>query len=163
MSQFEGKRIYAEQFEDGESSSLNLSAGEYGVHEGNWYAVTPNGYHANLKGHNVEEHEDGTISVKWMDIRGGDNKGWQGCINNGVWESEHYSPYTDQHMLPTVSTQPPEESNDEPDPPTSDSPHSDLPLDTAEGDEDEPDEPVPAPEFDDEEEKKPAKKKSKKK
>ena len=44
---------------------LLLEPGAYGKHpvSGDWMACTPNGHLGNLKGHEVTEHEDGTITV----------------------------------------------------------------------------------------------------
>ena len=40
-----------------------LMSGEYGKWDDTWWASTPNGLAANLAGHEVTEHADGTITV----------------------------------------------------------------------------------------------------
>lgn len=70
---------------DGHSGHL-LQPGEYVKHEsGFFYACSPTGLLANLGGHTVDEHEDGTITA-WPSIRVwcGD-KEWHGYLKRGVW------------------------------------------------------------------------------
>ena len=52
-----------------------------------WYAMTPNGHLGNLSAHEVEEHEDGTITVS-PSIRVSDHTGelYHGFLRRGVWE-----------------------------------------------------------------------------
>lgn len=47
------------------TATVSLEPGEYAKYpDGTWYACTPNDMLANLKAHQVTEHEDGTISVQ---------------------------------------------------------------------------------------------------
>ena len=64
-------------------------AGEYGKGmDGKWYCVPPNAPDliGNLSGHEVVEHEDGTITVS-PSILIGDRRGasWHGYLEHGVW------------------------------------------------------------------------------
>ena len=74
------------------------NAGEYGKldHDGrawSWYGCTPNGLLANLCGHEVEEHPDGTISVTpSILVNGGRHTErnpavgtWHGYLERGIW------------------------------------------------------------------------------
>ena len=56
-----GHRVRPKEGED----HLLLEPSAYGKHpvSGDWMACTPNGHLGNLKGHEVTEHEDGTITV----------------------------------------------------------------------------------------------------
>ncbi len=50
-----------------------------------WFAMTPDGRLANLGGHVVVEHVDGSISVS-PSILVSDSRGsWHGFLVNGVW------------------------------------------------------------------------------
>lgn len=76
-----------------------LQPGEYGksLVNGRWYACTPNGHLGNLGGHDVTEHDDGTITVfpsiliseQRQDERGTwtDRELWHGYLERGVWRS----------------------------------------------------------------------------
>lgn len=87
-----------------EWSAQLLAPGEYAkLPDGTWYAETPNGHTANLALHNVEEHDDGTITAspsilvsapddgKWTTtedalhhpVRG--KALWHGHLTHGVW------------------------------------------------------------------------------
>lgn len=57
-----------------------------------WKAISPNGLLINLKGHHVDEHEDGTISVIPTATRSNSilvstrtGQSWHGYINQGTW------------------------------------------------------------------------------
>lgn len=52
----QGRRI---AWEDGLCTPGDYAKAPVGV----WHAITPNGHGANLSAHQVEEHEDGTITV----------------------------------------------------------------------------------------------------
>lgn len=86
-----GRRLCCEPFGH---PSLSCEPGDYWEsHEGWWYAITPNGLYANLKGHAVTEHEDKTISVTpSIRVRGHDAAGlkdvlWHGYLERGVWRT----------------------------------------------------------------------------
>lgn len=85
-----GERVYAK---DGD---LWLKPGEYGINprDGIWYACTPSGLWGNLAGHEVTEHEDGTITVSPSILVTGhaDEDGnpiekvvWHGYLEHGEW------------------------------------------------------------------------------
>ena len=63
--------------------------GDYMQHaSGTWYAMTPNGYLANLAAHDVIEHEDGTITVSpSILVRNHDGEQWHGFLDRGVWRA----------------------------------------------------------------------------
>jgi hypothetical protein len=53
-----------------------------------FYAMTPNGLYANLAGHNVIEHDDGTITVTPSILCRQPSVGeWHGFLERGVWRS----------------------------------------------------------------------------
>lgn len=69
-----------------------FAPGDYGRHpgDGSWHARTPNGHLGNLSGHEVVEHEDGTISVSPSILvttreHGADVELWHGYLERGVW------------------------------------------------------------------------------
>lgn len=79
---------------DGTDWSSDLSPGSYWRLDGHWYALTPNGELANLSGHTVTEHEDGTITASPSILVStcSPNKGtmvelWHGWLERGVWRS----------------------------------------------------------------------------
>lgn len=63
--------------------------GAYGFCDGSWYCCTPNGLAGNLKLHQVEEHEDGTISVSpSIEVSSGPHAVldyWHGFLKRGIW------------------------------------------------------------------------------
>ncbi len=92
MTKTEGKRVYCE----GDDETPLLEPGAYGIHprDGGWYACTPNGHLGNLKGHEVTEHEDGTITVtpsilvvKPGTLNNAQKNLWHGFLEKGVWRS----------------------------------------------------------------------------
>jgi hypothetical protein len=53
-----------------------------------WVCTTPNGHHGSLDGHDVIEHEDGTITVSpSILIKGGPDweELWHGYLEHGDW------------------------------------------------------------------------------
>jgi hypothetical protein len=66
-----------------------MQPGDYGKYEGVWYCRPP-WKHAlgNLAKHQVEEHEDGTITVSPSILIkcGGDIGEWHGYLRKGVWD-----------------------------------------------------------------------------
>lgn len=64
--------------------------GDYGRWREMWFCRTPTGATGNLTGHEVEEHEDGTITVKpSILVHGGSGEyggtPWHGYLERGVW------------------------------------------------------------------------------
>lgn len=72
----------------GDRYGLLFDPGDYGQINGIWHACTPNGHLANLSGHSVAEHEDGTITVS-PSIRVSNQEGelWHGFLEHGTWRS----------------------------------------------------------------------------
>lgn len=66
-----------------------FQSGEYGkISDGNWYCCPPDSdLVGNLSGHEVVEHEDGTISVT-PSILISSHKGesWHGWLTYGKWQ-----------------------------------------------------------------------------
>jgi len=65
--------------------------GDYGKdpRNGHWMALTPNGMLADLSGHEVTEHGDGTItvspSIRVTQPHGYELKVWHGFLEKGLW------------------------------------------------------------------------------
>lgn len=64
--------------------------GAYGLFHDTWRGKTPGGHGCNLAGHDVTEHEDGTITVSpsiAVSTRraGQDIRLWHGYLERGVW------------------------------------------------------------------------------
>ena len=78
-----GKRVYPNS-----EGHLLLKEGEYGKgNNGVWYA-RPHGNHAgSLDGHEVKEHEDGTITVSPSILINNGRSEWHGYLRQGVWET----------------------------------------------------------------------------
>ena len=82
MKTYPGTRVH---FED----AISLREGEYGKDpkSGVWYCRPVGEHLGNLRGHQVEEHEDGTITVRpsilLMDCEG--NHLWHGFLTRGEW------------------------------------------------------------------------------
>jgi hypothetical protein len=79
-----GKRV---EF-DPSDPRKHLQPGDYGkAPDGTWYARPPwEGGNANLQGHKVTEHADGTITVEpSIKVEAGFGYVWHGFLENGVW------------------------------------------------------------------------------
>jgi hypothetical protein len=67
-----------------------MAPGDYGRAraDGMWVCRTPNGRGGNLSGHEVIEHEDGTITVS-PSILVSSERGeeWHGFLEHGIWRS----------------------------------------------------------------------------
>lgn len=81
-----GRRLNADS--SGEYRWPDVQPGDYFTYKGQWYASTPTGLRCNLSGHQVTEHEDGTITVSPSILvnRGQENE-WHGFLERGVWRS----------------------------------------------------------------------------
>lgn len=67
-----------------------FAPGDYGRLSTTWIACTPNGALGNLSGHDVVEHEDGTITVSpsiLVTEVGSGRELWHGWLERGVWRS----------------------------------------------------------------------------
>ena len=66
---------------------VSFAPGDYGRVNGIWHACCPRGHLGNLGGHEVVEHEDGTITVSpSILITDGETKDqWHGFLEHGVW------------------------------------------------------------------------------
>lgn len=82
-----GKRIYPD-LKNGEHFPL-LNDGEYRKCDGYFFAQAPNGGGlANLRAHQVTEHEDGSITVSpSILIKDGTGKEWHGFLEHGIWRT----------------------------------------------------------------------------
>lgn len=70
----------------GEEIDRRVLPGTFWPLGGAWYASTPNGLLANLRGHTVTEHDDGTITVSpSIKVTGEGGKTWHGHLIRGVW------------------------------------------------------------------------------
>jgi hypothetical protein len=73
---------------DGISPHL-FQTGDYGLWDGEWYGMSPNGLLAGLAKHQITIHEDGTITVSPSILVRGSPPGeqsWHGYLKRGVWE-----------------------------------------------------------------------------
>ncbi len=78
-----GRRVYPKSTERG---VLDSEAGDYFKgDDGFWYAKTPNGLNANLSAHQIEEHEDKTVSVQPSILVNNSSATWHGFLTRGVW------------------------------------------------------------------------------
>lgn len=77
-----GRRVYPD-----DEGQLRLAPGDYGQDaSGVWYARAPRMSTGCLVGHNIVEHEDGTITVSpLMVIDHGARGTWHGFLERGVW------------------------------------------------------------------------------
>lgn len=58
----------------------------YGGDRWYWFIRDPHGQLGNISGHQIVEHEDGTITVS-PSILDPDPGGWHGYLEHGVWRS----------------------------------------------------------------------------
>jgi hypothetical protein len=84
-----GRRLCCEPFGN---PLLSCQPGDYWLQsDGWWHGITPNGMLTSLKGHQVEEHADGTITVTpSILVRGHSASGledvqWHGYLERGAW------------------------------------------------------------------------------
>lgn len=79
-----GNRIYKA---DDLETALAFTPGSYGKVDDKWLCCTPNGMAGNLASHQVQEHEDGTITVSpSILVTGGkDSPCWHGYLERGIW------------------------------------------------------------------------------
>jgi hypothetical protein len=83
----DGRRVYRD-FAYG-----NPMPGEYGKLQGAWYGCTPSGIAGSLRGHDVTEHPDGTITVTPVVLfADGNGKTWYGFLERGVWSERRQPP-----------------------------------------------------------------------
>lgn len=83
----QGHRKYPEEKYGHGTLDLYLGPGDYGKHpDGTWYASPPDSGIGlgSLAGHEVTEHEDGTITVSPSILI--DNK-WHGYLERGIWRT----------------------------------------------------------------------------
>lgn len=86
----QGTRLHKQPGEPDFLLRLSEVPGAYGTGNGkDWFCTTPNGMLGNLGGHQVEEHEDGTITVSpsILTTGGGDGKSYHGFLVRGAWRS----------------------------------------------------------------------------
>lgn len=78
----QGRRL--EKNDDGEFWPV-LPGDYFCMSPGIWYGRAPAGQLANLGGHTVTEHEDGTISVFPSILVSNGVTKWHGYLEHGVW------------------------------------------------------------------------------
>lgn len=86
----QGIRLHKIEGEEDFLWRIFQTPGAYGSSDGkNWFCTTPNGLAGNLCAHQIEEHDDGTISVtpSILVSSGRDHKqpSWHGFLKLGVW------------------------------------------------------------------------------
>jgi hypothetical protein len=59
--------------------------GDYGQWNGTWYGLPAEDLLANIQGHEINEHGDGTITVKPSILVSSGDKSWHGFLEKGVW------------------------------------------------------------------------------
>lgn len=78
-----GRRVHdvpTHKMERGDYGTVNTPDGP------SWSACTPSGDHGNLDGHEITEHEDGTITVSpSILVTAGREECWHGYLERGVW------------------------------------------------------------------------------
>lgn len=73
---------------DGHHSFFDSKPGDYWLEpNGSWYAVTPNGLYGNLTAHDIEIHEDATITVSPSILVHATmgHPEYHGYLERGVW------------------------------------------------------------------------------
>lgn len=79
----EGKRVYPNT-----EGHLYLKDGEYGQDsDGMWFARPPGNHAGSLERHEVEEHQDGTITVSPSILINDGRSEWHGYLRRGIWET----------------------------------------------------------------------------
>lgn len=69
------------------NGQLLLADGEYGKDSsGTWYARPPGNHMGSLAGHEVTEHEDGTITVSPSILIDDGRSKWHGHLERGEWK-----------------------------------------------------------------------------
>lgn len=84
----QGTRLIKQEGEQDFLLRISETPGAYGTGNGkDWFCTTPNGMLGNLGLHQVEEHDDGTITVapSILVSGGGEGKSWHGFLRRGVW------------------------------------------------------------------------------
>jgi len=84
----QGTRLIKDPGEQDFLWRISETPGAYGTGNGkDWYCTTPNGLLGNLGAHQVEEHEDGTITVRpsILVTGGGADTSYHGFLERGVW------------------------------------------------------------------------------
>lgn len=72
--------------EPNEDGQLMLAEGEYGKgKDGIWYGRPPGSHMGNFQGHQVTEHEDGTITISPSILITGERGQWHGFLERGIW------------------------------------------------------------------------------
>lgn len=81
--------MHGRRLPDGTDWNSALQPGDYWKHEsGVWYCLTPTGLLGTLRGHEVTEHDDGTITVRpSIFVNQGKPDQWHGYLERGVWRS----------------------------------------------------------------------------
>lgn len=81
-----GRRIYA----DADGNLPAMQSGDYGkAKDGAWWIFPPGFRLGTIRHHQVEEHEDGTITVSPSILYAPfqNEPGWHGYLERGVWRT----------------------------------------------------------------------------
>lgn len=83
----QGTRLHKIQGEQDFVFRIAKTPGAYGTANGkDWFCTTPNGMLGNLASHQVQEHEDGTITVSpSILVSGAQTESWHGFLQRGIW------------------------------------------------------------------------------
>lgn len=83
-----GKRIESPFASDGALVGEWPESGDFYFYpEAGWCGVAPDGQMVGLRGHEVTEHEDRTITVSPSILVTSGNKNWHGYVERGTWRS----------------------------------------------------------------------------
>lgn len=85
MNETQGRRIYADA--EGNYPYGDIKPGDFFLWREMWHGMTPNGMLCNLRGHEVVEHEDKTITVRpsILTSNGEGAMTWHGFLEHGIW------------------------------------------------------------------------------
>ena len=83
----QGTRLHKQPGEPDFLLRISETPGAYGSANGrDWFCTTPNGMLGNLGSHQVQEHEDGTITVSpSILVSGAPSESWHGYLERGIW------------------------------------------------------------------------------
>ena len=89
VAAMQGQRLHKRDDEDDFLYRVFTTPGAYGSVDGkSWFCCTPNGLSGNLSRHEVQEHEDGTITVSpsiLVTSGSNDMPSYHGYLERGTW------------------------------------------------------------------------------
>ncbi len=79
----DGRRVYPDEGTD----HMPLAEGDYGFAAGHWQLRPPGQHAGTIPEHEVEEHDDGTITVSPSIVLHNEDgsDAWHGYLERGVW------------------------------------------------------------------------------